>query len=95
MASAEALLPRAHVRLRRIDLRVAVGLLLMLVAIFGGASLIRTAQARIPVLVGAAAVQPGDVITASDIRVAGSLPLRSENVQNPVLIAVAACALAR
>jgi Flp pilus assembly protein CpaB len=70
MASAEALLPRAHVRLRRIDLRVAVGLLLMLVAIFGGASLIRTAQARIPVLVGAAAVQPGDVITASDIRVA-------------------------
>lgn len=70
MASAEALLPRAHVRLRRLDLRVAVGLLLMLVAVFGGASLIKTAQARIPVLVAAASVQPGEVITASDIRIA-------------------------
>lgn len=70
MAAAESLLPRAHVRLRRIDLRVAVGLLLMLVAIFGGASLIRTAQARTPVLVAAGAVQPGEVIKPSDVRVA-------------------------
>jgi len=39
MATAEAVLPRAHSRLRRIDLRVAVGLLLMLVAVVGGAGL--------------------------------------------------------
>src|SRR5258708_2293261 len=69
MQAADALLPRAHVRLRRIDLRVAVGLVLMMVAVFGGAALIRTAQARTPVLVAAAAVQPGEVITASDLRV--------------------------
>jgi len=70
MQAADALLPRAHVRLRRIDLRVAVGLVLMMVAVFGGAALIRTAQSRTPVLVAAAAVQPGEVITASDLRVA-------------------------
>ena len=70
MATAESLLPRAHVRLRRIDLRVAVGVLLMLVAVFGGASLIRTAQARTPVLIAAGSVQPGEVIEAGDVRIA-------------------------
>lgn len=70
MATAEAVLPRAHSRLRRIDLRVAVGLLLMLVAVVGGAGLIKAAQARIPVLVAAGAVEPGEVITATDLRVA-------------------------
>jgi len=70
MQAAESLLPRAHIRLRRLDLRVAVGLLLMLVAVFGGASLIKSAQARTPVLVAARAVQPGEVITAADLRVA-------------------------
>lgn len=69
MQAADAILPRAHIRLRRIDLRVAVGVLLMLVAVFGGASLIKTAQARIPALVAAGTVQPGEVIEASDIRV--------------------------
>jgi Flp pilus assembly protein CpaB len=70
MQAAESLLPRAHIRLRRLDLRVAVGLLLMLVAVFGGASLIKSAQARTPVLVAAGTVQPGEVIKASDVRVA-------------------------
>lgn len=70
MATAEAVLPRAHSRLRKIDLRVAVGLLLMLVAVVGGAGLIKAAQARIPVLVAAGTVEPGAVITAADLRVA-------------------------
>lgn len=69
MATAEAVLPRAHSRLRRIDLRVAVGLVLMLVAVVGGASLIKAAQARTPVLVAAGTVEPGQVIGASDVRV--------------------------
>jgi Flp pilus assembly protein CpaB len=48
---------------------VAVGFLLMTVAVLGGASLIRAAQARSPVLVAAGTVQPGEVIDASDLRV--------------------------
>ncbi|MGH2659135.1 MAG: Flp pilus assembly protein CpaB [Actinomycetota bacterium] len=68
MQATEAI-PRAHARLRRLDLRVAVGLLLMLVAVLGGASLIRSAQARTPVLAAARTVQPGEVIEASDLRV--------------------------
>ena len=59
----------AHARLRRLDLRVVAGLLLMLVAVVGGSSLIRNAQARTPVLVAAASVQPGEIIKASDLRV--------------------------
>jgi Flp pilus assembly protein CpaB len=69
MQASEALVAGAHSRLRRLDLRVAVGLLLMLVAVLGGASLIRNAQARTPVLVAAGAVQPGEVIQASDLRI--------------------------
>lgn len=70
MQAAEALLPRAHARVRRIDLRVAVGVILMLAAVLGGASLIKSAQARTPVLIAAGSVQPGEVIEASDVRVA-------------------------
>ena len=69
MQASEALVAGAHSRLRRLDLRVAVGLLLMLVAVLGGASLIRNAQARTPVLVAAGSVQPGEVIGSSDLRV--------------------------
>jgi Flp pilus assembly protein CpaB len=69
MQASEALVARAHSRLRRLDLRVAVGVLLMLVAVLGGASLIRGAQDRIPVLVAAGSVQPGEVIGPSDLRV--------------------------
>ena len=75
MQASEALVAGAHSRLRRLDLRVAIGLLLMTVAVLGGASLIRNAQARTPVLVAAGSVQPGEVIQASDLRVAEiSLP---------------------
>lgn len=75
MQASEALVAGAHSRLRRLDLRVAIGLLLMTVAVLGGASLIRNAQARTPVLVAAGSVQPGEVIEASDLRVAEiSLP---------------------
>src|SRR4029453_9748424 len=69
MQAREALVAGAHSRLRRLDLRVAVGVLLMLVAVLGGASLIRRAQDRIPVLVAAGRVQPGEVIGPSDLRV--------------------------
>jgi Flp pilus assembly protein CpaB len=68
MQAVEAI-PRAHASLRRLDLRVAVGLLLMLVAVIGGSSLIRNAQARTPALVAAGTVQPGEVIQAGDLRV--------------------------
>ena len=68
MQAVEAI-PRAHATIRRLDLRVVTGLLLMLVAVVGGSSLIRNAQARTPVLVAAASVQPGEVIKASDLRV--------------------------
>jgi Flp pilus assembly protein CpaB len=75
MQASQALVAGTHSRLRRLDLRVAVGLLLMTVAVLGGASLIRNAQARTPVLVAAGSVQPGEVIEASDLRVAEiSLP---------------------
>jgi Flp pilus assembly protein CpaB len=69
MQASQALTARTHSRLRSLDLRVAVGLLLMTVAVLGGASLIRTAQARTPALVAAGSVQPGEVIEASDLRV--------------------------
>ncbi|MGH2595182.1 MAG: Flp pilus assembly protein CpaB [Actinomycetota bacterium] len=69
MQASEALVAGAHSRLRRLDLRVAVGVLLMLVAVLGGASLIRSAQDRTPVLVAAGSVQPGEVIGPSDLRV--------------------------
>jgi Flp pilus assembly protein CpaB len=69
MQASEALVAGAHSRLRRLDLRVVIGLLLMTVAVLGGASLIRNAQARTPVLVAAGTVQPGEVIDGSDLRV--------------------------
>ena len=69
MQASQALVAGTHSRLRRLDLRVGVGLLLMTVAVLGGASLIRSAQARSPALVAAGTVQPGEVIHASDLRV--------------------------
>lgn len=75
MQATEAI-PRAHARLRRLDLRIVLGVLLMLVAVLGGTSLIRSAQERTPVLLAAGAVQPGEMIEASDLRVAEvSLPV--------------------
>lgn len=70
MQLSETVVPRAHARLRRIDLRVVTGVVLMLVAVLGGTSLVRGAQARTPVLVAARAVQPGAMIQEADLRVA-------------------------
>lgn len=94
MATAEAVLPRAHSRLRRLDLRVAVGLLLMIVAVVGGASLIKSAQARIPVLVAAGAVEPGAVVEASHLRVveaslAGGIAYLPASMQDSIVGRVA------
>jgi Flp pilus assembly protein CpaB len=76
MQLADTVVPRAHAHLRRIDLRVVVGLVLMVVAVAGGMSLIRTAQERTPVLLVADPVQPGEVITDAHLRVAEvSLPV--------------------
>lgn len=81
MQLTETVVPRAHARLRRLDLRVAIGLVLMLVAVLGGASLIRAAQERTPVLLLAQSVQPGEVINDADLSVAEvSLPASADYV---------------
>lgn len=66
----EAFVPQAAVRVRRLDLRIVIGVLLMLFAIAANATLIRKAQDRTPVLVAAQPVQPGEVITAEHLRTA-------------------------
>lgn len=66
----EAVLPRAAFKVRRLDMRVAMGILLMFVAIIGGASVLKGAQTRIPVIVAAKALEPGQVISVDDLRVA-------------------------
>lgn len=66
----EALVPQAAARVRRIDLRIVIGILLMLFTMAAGATVIRKAQDRTPVLVAAQQVQPGEVITAEHLRTA-------------------------
>ncbi len=70
MQAAGTLVPRAAARVRRVDLRVVIGVLLMLLAVGGSASVIGKAQARIPILVAARSVEPGQAISGSDLRVA-------------------------
>jgi Flp pilus assembly protein CpaB len=50
-------------------MRVAIGVLLMVAAILGGASVLRGATARSAVIIAARAVEPGSVIVAKDLRV--------------------------
>lgn len=69
MNTAEGVVPRTAARMRRVDLRVVVGILLMLLAIVGASVLVRKAQARVPVLVAARSVEQGSVIRPSDLRV--------------------------
>lgn len=66
----DAALPRAAMRMRRIDMRVAVAILLMLSATVGGASVLKGARSRTPVVVAAKSVQPGQVISSDALRVA-------------------------
>jgi Flp pilus assembly protein CpaB len=70
MQLTETVVPRAHARLRRIDLRIVIGLVLMVVAVAGGTSLIRAAQERTAVLLVAGSVRPGEAIEEADLRVA-------------------------
>jgi Flp pilus assembly protein CpaB len=69
MQAVERVVPRTAARMRRLDLRVVAGLILMLLAIGGSMGVIRKAQSRVPVLVAARTVEAGDVIKPTDLRV--------------------------
>lgn len=69
MQTAQGAIPRSAARLRRIDLRVAVGVLLMLLAVVGAMAIVSKARNRVPVLVAANSVEQGDVIEAADLRI--------------------------
>lgn len=69
MQTAQGAIPRSAARLRRIDLRVAVGVLLMLLAVVGAMAIVSKARDRVPVLVAANSVEQGDVIEAADLRI--------------------------
>lgn len=70
MQAVETLVPRASAKVRRIDVRIIVGVTLMILSIFVVATLQRRAEARIPVLVAARTIEPGSVISPTDIKVA-------------------------
>lgn len=62
--------PQAAARMRRIDLRVLLGLALLLAGVLGTLAIVQQAGQRTPVLVMARSVQAGQVIGADDVRVA-------------------------
>jgi Flp pilus assembly protein CpaB len=62
--------PRSTARLRRIDLRVVIGLALLLAGVLGTVAVVQRAGQRVPVLVMAREVQAGQVVGDQDIRVA-------------------------
>jgi Flp pilus assembly protein CpaB len=62
--------PQTTARMRRIDLRVLVGLVLLLAGVLGTLTVIQQAGQRTPVLVMARSVQAGQVIGPDDVRVA-------------------------
>jgi Flp pilus assembly protein CpaB len=64
----ETLVSPAATRVRKVDLRIVAGVFLMILAIAANSALIRKAQDRTAVLVAAKAIQPGEVISASDLR---------------------------
>lgn len=70
MQAVETFVPRTASRVRRIDMRVVIGVALMLFAVVGTIALVNKAQARIPVIVAAQAIEPGEVISPSHIRIA-------------------------
>lgn len=69
MQAVERVVPRTAARMRRVDLRVVAGLLLMMLAVGGSVGVIRRAQFRVPVLVAARTVEAGAVIKPTDLRV--------------------------
>jgi len=62
--------PQTAARMRRLDLRVLLGLALLLAGVLGTLAIVQQAGQRIPVLVMARSVQAGQVIGAEDVRVA-------------------------
>ena len=62
--------PRSTARLRRIDLRVVLGLALLLAGVLGTVGVIQRAGQRVPVLVVAREVPAGQVVGDQDVRVA-------------------------
>ena len=62
--------PQTAARVRRIDLRVLLGLALLLAGVLGTLAIVQQAGQRTPVLVMARSVQAGQVIGADDVRVA-------------------------
>jgi len=62
--------PRSAARLRRLDLRVVIGLALLLAGVVGSVGAVQRAGQRTPVLVMARDVPAGQVIGAQDVRVA-------------------------
>lgn len=70
MQAVETLVPRASAKVRRIDVRIVVGLVLMVLSVFVVAALHRRAEARIPVLVAARTIEPGAVLGPTDVKIA-------------------------
>lgn len=70
MQAVETLVPRTAFRLRRLDMRVVVGVILMLFAIAGTTSIVQKARDRVSVLVAARSVEAGELIKPTDLRVA-------------------------
>jgi Flp pilus assembly protein CpaB len=62
--------PRSSARLRRLDLRVVIGLALLLAGVVGTVGLVQRAGERTPVLVVARDVPAGRAIGEQDVRVA-------------------------
>lgn len=67
---ASTVLPRSAARMRRVDLRVLVGLLALLIGVLGAFGVVRHLAKHVPVLVMARSVAAGQVIGAGDVRVA-------------------------
>jgi Flp pilus assembly protein CpaB len=67
---ASTALPQAAARLRRIDLRVVIGLAVLLVGVAGTLGVVQQAGEHTPVLVMARDVPAGRVIGTQDVRVA-------------------------
>jgi hypothetical protein len=60
--------PQTAARMRRIDLRVLLGLALLLAGVLGTLAIVQQAGQRTPVLVMARSVQAGQVIGTDDVR---------------------------
>lgn len=69
MQAVETFVPRVAARTRRIDLRIVVGLTIMVLTTVVATTLHRRAEARIPVLVVARSVEPGDTVNPTDVKV--------------------------